>query len=809
MSNSPKMRILLDAGLIVLFAAFSCSSETIKAGSFEERHRQELATNPRDLTFVLRTTSREKQFHHGEMVPITLEFSSSVPNKYRLNGATYDRSGRLPTEEFVMDRTDVVDPLVDYFGSGVIGGMAGGLRGYPVLTPEPYRIDLFLNDWFRFDKPGRYRLYLKSHRLARERLSSEPGQGLIDFAAVSTMLEIEITRPDPAWEEAKLAELRAILDPPDQAVEQQHDDPDRQWRTPEPEEVQARRELSYLGTPGATHLILKLARRDPNGLDSFGLIASPHRTLVIAELDRYIEDPETIVTQWMVQLRALFDYVNTASPKPIPMYRWEYQQSDWNKLRLELDSRQKEFEGMVRRRAARLIPLIARKSDAVRQACVETITALAPEEAEASGIAPPEDFGLSRDQLIARFNEFSEDRQSVLLSKEWGLVRGPEMLPALRRLVARTPPKPLPQTATEYSLWHGAATVPEKALQRILECAAEQARQILVDDVTRPEPRFPQFAVHELPAQDIPKADAALAENLKTNPAGTIPLVAKFATVALAAQVRSVYEEQSWPCEEEQWFVAYFVRVLPAEGKDVLAGAMGARKNRGCYQMLLGNVAGNVWNRVVEQQTIATLNDPDPEAAASAAVVLARYGGAAAESRLWKRLEQWSEKWRGRAEELRQHPITGAHPNGAEERLGEALIDSITQGRAWFFDDERSRRLAALCLDDWCREMWSAWSTEPRGPWRVDASNGGVVYGLVFHVGQYGFASLKELKEKMAQFPAGTTFQWCPDPDGPFDAFIPEERQEMYTELAQFLAGRGMRIEPYSKEACRPGKPPK
>jgi hypothetical protein len=89
-----------------------------------------------------------------------------------------------------MDREDVVDPYLDYFAAGVLGGMAGGLRGYPVLGAEPYRIEVDLNDWFRFDRPGTYRLYLKSHRLSRERTTP--------FAAVSNLLTVEIVADDAA-----------------------------------------------------------------------------------------------------------------------------------------------------------------------------------------------------------------------------------------------------------------------------------------------------------------------------------------------------------------------------------------------------------------------------------------------------------------------------------------------------------------------------------------------------------------------------------------------------------------------------------
>src|SRR5437016_6189544 len=124
-------------------------SVSLCAGHFEERQSRDLRTNPGDLQFRLITRDSSSRFHAGERIPIRLEFSSTSPDKYLLNAATYDRSGRLPTEEFILER-DIADPYQDYFGAGVLGGMSGGLRDIPVLGPKPYSVDLELNEWFRF-----------------------------------------------------------------------------------------------------------------------------------------------------------------------------------------------------------------------------------------------------------------------------------------------------------------------------------------------------------------------------------------------------------------------------------------------------------------------------------------------------------------------------------------------------------------------------------------------------------------------------------------------------------------------------------
>ena len=73
------------------------------------------------IRLTLRLPDGRLQFRPGEIIPVELEFSSATPKRFTVDGATYDRSGRLTIDEFVIDRIDdVSDPMLDYFGS--VGG---------------------------------------------------------------------------------------------------------------------------------------------------------------------------------------------------------------------------------------------------------------------------------------------------------------------------------------------------------------------------------------------------------------------------------------------------------------------------------------------------------------------------------------------------------------------------------------------------------------------------------------------------------------------------------------------------------------
>ncbi len=147
------------------------------------------------------------QFRPGEIIPIELEFSSAAPKRFSVDGATYDRSGRLTIDEFVIDRIDEVsDPMLDYFGS--IGGyIGGGIRRTGLLGEKPFAVKLELNEWFRFDKPGTYTLTVKSRRVTDESVTPHSV-----VPVESNTVTFEILQRDATWEASELDAARRIVD---------------------------------------------------------------------------------------------------------------------------------------------------------------------------------------------------------------------------------------------------------------------------------------------------------------------------------------------------------------------------------------------------------------------------------------------------------------------------------------------------------------------------------------------------------------------------------------------------------------------
>src|SRR5208283_1982961 len=105
---------------------------------------------PSNPQLTISTRDNQLSFRMGVIIPLDLAFTSSSPNKYQMDMASYDRSGRLNEDRFVVDpSTGWDDPLQLYFRS-YKGFMAGGLRGFKALSPVPTSIHVELNEWIRF-----------------------------------------------------------------------------------------------------------------------------------------------------------------------------------------------------------------------------------------------------------------------------------------------------------------------------------------------------------------------------------------------------------------------------------------------------------------------------------------------------------------------------------------------------------------------------------------------------------------------------------------------------------------------------------
>src|SRR5262249_10878833 len=134
-------------------------------------------------------------------------------HEYKCVGGEYDR---FHTSGFVSFHVEgppggSCDPLAGYFSFGQHEG--NGHFMFPEKM-DPIRLTSTLNEWVRFDKPGTYRVYCLTWRLAKndEKLNFLP--------LCSPVVEIQIVPATDAFVAKTLLQAKALLSEGQKAVTQ-------------------------------------------------------------------------------------------------------------------------------------------------------------------------------------------------------------------------------------------------------------------------------------------------------------------------------------------------------------------------------------------------------------------------------------------------------------------------------------------------------------------------------------------------------------------------------------------------------------
>ncbi len=146
-----------------------------------------------------------------------------------------------------------------------------------------------LNEWFRFDKPGKYRLFLTGHP-SRNRFGFTEREDSRPPSVSSNIVEFQVLPADPSWSAQELRKAIGVLE---SKVDFQ-------------EQLEGFRIARFLGTEGAASEMIK--RYVDQGLCQFqyraGLFSSAHREFVVRKMEEGLAAPDQPVSK---------DYLRTLS----------------------------------------------------------------------------------------------------------------------------------------------------------------------------------------------------------------------------------------------------------------------------------------------------------------------------------------------------------------------------------------------------------------------------------------------------------------------------------------------------------------
>ncbi|HKE87654.1 MAG TPA: HEAT repeat domain-containing protein [Vicinamibacterales bacterium] len=698
---------------VIAFLLFSALAQVTAAASTPSVAPKPVTAAP--VTLTLRLTDQRRQFRPGEIISIELEFSSATTKRFTVDGATYDRSGRLTIDEFVIDRIDdVSDPMLDYFGSSG-AYIGGGIRSMGVLGEKPFTVKLELNEWFRFDKPGKYTLAVKSRRVTDESVTPHAV-----VAVESNTVSFEILPRDATWEASELEGARRIIDA----------------RQPPFGSRPGCRIMRFLGTEAAVMEMIRRYGADADQGCDFdymaGLFSAEDREAIVRAMEDGLRAADQAVTgSYLRTLSTLSVYLQHPELRPAQTREMKGRLVTGGELsrRSDLIDAAQSVYGDI------LTAAMQDKTDRARAITLAEMQALAQRQPSAASAA-------SQDQLAARFLDLPAQRQANLLEYQWRVVAGSAMLPALRRLVD-APPTDAP-------------SVPDLALRRLAQMAPDEARPLILREIRNPRRGATLKTLGSLQDAELPELDDALAANFEASTSEIhAALVQRYATRKVAARILASAGDEIgvMACRQQTSILAYFLRVDESTGSALLDRAMTSRAT-GCWRFL-NEIAAVRMTPVVQTRAIADLDDSDPDVVIAAIQTLGQHGSPAALEPLRTAFQRWHATWADRAAEL-AYSFAVERPNARQAMVEDAFRQAIGTGRGWLVRASDLRELQSLCVTDNCRTQTGYMIHEDDTRimlWSINEADESNI-----ELAQYRFTSIAALEEKLSQYPRGTAF---------------------------------------------------
>jgi len=751
-----RMRIF-NSGLRVLVAVFVCLLSCANVL---------LAAQPEDVSLQLALADGQQQYRMGEIIPVRLTFAAVQGSNYSIDLANYDRSGRLDIDTFhVSPDVGWSDPLAYYYDSGLFSFMGGGIRSVPKLGPEPVNVDADLNEWFRFDRPGHFRVTVTSRRIVKDKAERSFGTHI---DVTSNEIEFDVVAADEAWARQQLAIALADLKSQEHATS-----------------IRGARILRFLETENAVAAMVGQFDDRENGHDGeyeFGLLGSPYRKLVVETMEKELADANHPISPSFLHTLATLAFL-VDHPEPIPtsptMYSPKVDDALLENLRRDVKKRKEAFKPYVTRY---LVQLAASLPNRAGRSYGEAVSTILIEGSEAGSLDAPEFAGFYerlRTTIPLVFRQIPSDFQDSLLSFWWGQIGSPAMVPVLREMCNDAP----------NDFRRGQFIV------LINDFDQKMARQMVTKDMKSPEPVLLYDGGDVFGNEPLPEIEDVLVRNLRQAAKNESPalrtfsiLIARHATVRVLPAVKEVYRQLPFKLDSPvmENLLSYFFRTDFDFARLTLekgfktcsesAKACGAMEP-GVFRLVLERGPDE---RVLELAT-SDLASADPHVSGSAAEALKDYGAPKSEAALWKRLQTWHEQWKGRADALARDV------NRPEAQLGTKLIEAIAQGAGWLADKAELTRLEQYCvLKEQCDEIagfLDHWKDGPK--LEIIVFNYAEVWP---HIAQYEYQTLDKIWPKLAQFPVGSVLTFTPE----FQANEKRQGDALTVEVSRFAKAHGL-----------------
>lgn len=730
-----------------------------------------------DLKVVLRPSGASNQFRVGEEIRLEVEFSSSSPGKYLepcvlfftshfgypqcrfYNGWTFE----ISPEDGWIDLEKEFPPSLDYSGPS-----------YQVeshdLKAAAVKVPLELTRFYRFDKPGLYRIrLLTSVGLdddSTQWTSISPNKKRTsNFVKVAPELTVEIVSPSAEWigevirkgvEAYSAPLLSSTISPSSKFLEQQA----------------ARDAFCHVGTSDAVRAMVALLSQSKQDVaECVKKTASPDAA--IEELQRLMIAPDTAIDE------TFFGTLLYLQSRPVSRQAG----GSITVTSKTLDTTRNDlFAALPKKQGQALSISLATVLSNPSQRRLPGSWELLPS---------PFDEAIIR-MAAANFDTLPLTIQEWLMKGGWPAVRSPLMLAAVRGRAER-----------------GSSD----ALLHWYELDRESAEAFAQDELVRPVPRFSSYAIR-LPSDEVTEAEQQqLAQHFISAPNADVlgraaSLLHAYATAAVLPVVLPFIDAHltEWPCTVGVPALAYLLKVSPNDAESRIERASSSPVRNTCVNVaLLAAIGALEPSPVLEKIAVMQMNK-QPESlmdAMDAMEVIKRYGSPATKALVWSWLVNSQNAL---LEDAKHEGAPDKHPTQAEQQhllMRETLAQTFASAHGWILnpgdekslkdvigDEAFSRLLCTIhCGTSIAVELRPAsfgilglpssrWPDLPVNERYMEPTG-----RLIYRINQYQCRTIQALEEKLLQFPAGSTFGF----GGDFD-------EKEILEISEFLRNHGFLI---------------
>ena len=554
----------------------------------------------RSFSLRIETPLGQSHFRIGEAISLKLDFEMTHDTDappagqpgwmIMLNGHERSVLGFGRDRFVVTPEAGTRDPWSYRVHEGIVYSGPGGNR----LGDKPLILNIDLNQWVRFERPGHYTVHALFHPTGPERQ---------DLEVESNQIGIDIVAADPQWQDQELATDLAILN----STLSKIDSASFESR------MNAAHRLTYLDTPTAVREMVRwlgIADIQTAQILQDGLRSSQHGPEAIAAMRELLRSPS----------------------EPVPPI--------FPRTLAALDKAIKEPQNA-------LAEVVEQKQGAAKAISIKTLLDSMSAESVPATL---------RSEIAALFPQLPASQQSELLDYQWKKIDAPEMIPVLRQIYetapqSRYPENPLFASAVErlYELdtnrtrtllleemkrpdprlpYHTLAMLPDATLPELDATLLDHLQHKGGRPAEELIARYSTKSILDSVKDYYAKRDAEMKSRVTTNP-----------NIAAPA------------CEPP--LVAYFLRVDPAWGEKVLRQSLAERGYTmgRCWLGIIGQTAvyesGHVWESVA----IDALQDPAVPVKIDAVKSLAQYGSPSAKPAIFDAFRYWHQWWENRGDQ--------------------------------------------------------------------------------------------------------------------------------------------------------------